>query len=106
MAFINAASLNAANETTDPFDTAGLFSGAGRYPPKMGAVVFRTAGSSNFSVRVEVGSDDNGAMRWSELAAISASGEASPVDYYPDMQYRLRVATRGAGNTLRCALFL
>ena len=106
MGFYNAASLDAANETTEPLDTGKLYSGAGRYPPKMGAVVFRTAGTSNFNVRVEAGSDDNGTMRWSELAAITASGEASPVDFFPEMEYRLRVATRGAGNTLRCALFL
>ena len=38
MPFYNAASLDAANETTVPLDTADLFSGSGRYPAKLGAV--------------------------------------------------------------------
>ena len=106
MAFYNAASLNAANQTTPPLDTAKLFSGSGRYPAKLGAVVHRTAGSNNFNVRVEVGADDDGTMRWTELAAITAHGTPAELTYFPEMQYRMRVATRGSGNTLRCAFFL
>ena len=106
MPFYNAASLNANNQTTVPLDTAKLFSGAGRYPVKIGAVVFRTAGTANFNVRVEAGADDNGTMRWTELAAIAAHSTPAELTYFPEMQYRLRVATRGTGNTLRCAFFL
>ena len=106
MGFYNAASLDAANETTVPLDTAALFSGAGRYPPKIGAVVHRTAGNSNFNVRVELGADDGGTIRWTELVAITANATATELTYFPEMQYRMRVATRGSGNTLRCAFFL
>ena len=106
MAFFNVADLDRNNQTTDPLDTAKLFSGAGRFPPKIGAVVHRTAGSSNFSVRVEAGSDDNGTTRWAELAAITAHATPAELTYFPEMKYRLRVAQRGGGNTLRCAFFL
>ena len=106
MPFYNAANLDAANETTVPLDTAGLFSGAGRYPPQNLARWFTARPAPPISMSESRPAPTITArLVWAELAAITAHGTPAELTYFPEMQYRLRVATRGAGNTLRCALF-
>ena len=106
MAFHAAADVTADDGTSGTLDASRLFSGAGRYPAKLGYNIALTAGTTAaIAADIQVGADDGGTQRWVTIASVTAVGDGE-VTFFPEMEYRILVGTVGTGNTLRCAFFL
>ena len=99
MAFI-AATLDADGATSDAA-TVSLSADA----RTLVAGVTRTAGSSMFDVRLQIGIDDGATRRWHDVATLD-SAEAEAVTPANTAAYRFRVETAGTGNTLNCVATL
>ena len=74
------------------------------------AGVTRTAGTSDFDVRLQIGIaetgtpalGDAGTVRWFDAAMLTQADPSAAVVPARNAFYRFAVETRGAGNTLRC----
>lgn len=105
MSVIVAASLDAAGETTDSVDMTAYRVG-GRSPQRnFMAGVFRTAGTAAFAVTVQSRLDDGGTERWVDILELTEDGVAKAIPMPAESVLRMRVKTRGAGNTLRAVIF-
>lgn len=63
----------------------------------------KRTGSATFDVRLQVGMQVGaGGIEWFDVLTLDTDGEAKAVVPAISGNFRFRVETRGAGNTLRC----